>query len=86
MSFLVSSWIATPIKLLQRASRRIAAGRYRERLNTRVPGEVAELATAFNEMAQRLNDTEARRVELLGNVAHEFRTPLSSLRGYVEGL
>lgn len=86
VSFFVSSRIAAPIRLLQRASRRIAAGRYRERLNTQAPGEVAELATAFNEMAQRLSNTEARRVELLGNVAHEFRTPLSSLRGYVEGL
>jgi signal transduction histidine kinase len=86
VSFFVSSRIATPIRVLQRASRRIAAGRYRERLNTRAPGEVSELATAFNEMAQRLCDTEAKRVELLGNVAHEFRTPLSSLRGYVEGL
>jgi histidine kinase len=82
----ISSRIASPIRLMQRASRRVAAGQYRERLSTKAPGEVGELAQAFNEMAEALERTEARRVELLANVAHEFRTPLSSLHGYIEGL
>lgn len=86
LSLFVSSRIARPVRLMQRASRRIAAGQYRGRLNARAPGEIADLALAFNEMAAALETTEARRVALLNNVAHEFRTPLSSLQGYVEGL
>lgn len=86
VSLVVSSRIASPIRLLRQASRRIAAGSYHERLAARAPGEVAGLAAAFNDMAEVLEHTETRRVELLGNVAHEFRTPLSSLRGYIEGL
>ena len=86
LSLFVSSRIARPVRLLQQASRRIAAGRYHSRLDTRAPGEIADLARAFNDMAAALETTEARRVALIGNVAHEFRTPLSSLHGYVEGI
>jgi signal transduction histidine kinase len=86
VSYVVSSRIARPIKQMQRASRRIAEGNYRQRLSLAAPGEIADLAQDFNDMAATLESSEARRVELIGNVAHEFRTPLSSLHGYVEGL
>jgi signal transduction histidine kinase len=85
----VSWWLTRrvihPVKLLQQASKRIAKGRYQERLDTKAPGEIGELATSFNEMAQALESVELKRAELIGNVAHEFRTPLSGLRGYIEG-
>jgi histidine kinase len=48
--------------------------------------ELARLAVSFNQMAARLEQTEARRLDLIGNVAHELRTPLSSIKGYMEGL
>jgi histidine kinase len=78
--------IVRPIRKMQQASSRIATGRYSERLDTKAPGEIGELAESFNAMAAALESVESRRVELLGNVAHEFRTPLSSLRGYLEGV
>jgi signal transduction histidine kinase len=85
----VSWWLTRrvikPVKLLQQASKRIAEGRYQERLDTKAPGEIGELATSFNEMAGALESVELKRAELIGNVAHEFRTPLSGLRGYIEG-
>ncbi len=86
LSLLIAGRISAPLRQMQRASRRIAAGRYRERLSVATRDEVGELATAFNDMAQALAETEQRRVELLANVAHEFRTPLSSLYGYLEGI
>lgn len=86
VGFFVTQRIVAPLRKLQGASRRIAAGRYRERLDVQAPGEIADLAAAFNEMAASLEQTEARRVELLANVAHEFKTPLSSLRGYLSGV
>jgi signal transduction histidine kinase len=82
----VTKRIVAPVKSMQRASRRIASGQYRERLDAQAPGEIGELAESFNEMAEALERTETRRVELLANVAHEFKTPLSGLRGYVAGL
>jgi signal transduction histidine kinase len=82
----VTQRVVAPLRSMQRASRRIASGQYGERLDAQAPGEIGELAESFNEMAEALERTETRRVELLANVAHEFKTPLSGLRGYVAGL
>ena len=86
VALFVTARIVTPLRDMTRASARIAGGRYGDRLDPRAPGEVGDLATAFNRMADTLQRSEERRVELLADVAHEFRTPLSNLRGYVEGL
>ena len=82
----VTRRIVSPLRAIARASRRIARGSYRDRLQLTAPGEVGDLAEAFNTMAATLEHSESRRVELLADVAHEFRTPLSNLRGYVEGI
>ncbi len=86
LSLFIAGRITSPLRQMQRASRRIAAGSYGERLPVATSDEIGQLASAFNDMARSLADTEERRVELLANVAHEFRTPLSSLYGYLEGI
>ena len=48
--------------------------------------ELAELAQAFNRMASIMEQTEQRRLELIGNVAHELRTPLHIIQGNLEGV
>ena len=50
------------------------------------PGEISELAADFNTMAETLETSEAQRSDLIRNLAHEFRTPLMNLRGYIEGI
>jgi signal transduction histidine kinase len=85
LSVWMSRQIVSPVKKMELASRRISEGRYQERLNAKAPGEIGELATSFNAMANALETIELKRAELIGNVAHEFRTPLSGLRGYLEG-
>lgn len=82
----VTHRIVTPLRAMTRASQRMASGGYRARLDPRVPGEIGDLADAFNTMASTLERSEEHRVALLADVSHEFRTPLSNLRGYVEGL
>ncbi len=86
VALFVTRRIVRPMQAVTRASSRIAGGSYRDRLDAEAPGELGELAEAFNAMAATLERSEARRVQLLGDVAHEFRTPLSNLRGYLEGL
>jgi signal transduction histidine kinase len=49
-------------------------------------GEFGELASSFNAMTASLEATETRRLQLVGDVAHELRTPLATLTGYLEGL
>jgi signal transduction histidine kinase len=86
VSLALSSRIAGPVTRLAAAARRIAAGHYAERVPTAGAGEIGELATSFNVMTDSLEATERRRLQLVGDVAHELRTPLSTLDGYLEGL
>jgi signal transduction histidine kinase len=86
VSLAVAARIARPISTLGAAARRVAAGHYAERVPVDEPGELAELATSFNEMAGSLEATERRRLQLVGDVAHELRTPLTTIDGYLEGL
>jgi two-component system sensor histidine kinase BaeS len=52
-----------------------------------VPGRAYErLATSFDDMAHKLQTNEARRRELLADIAHELRTPLQAIRGTVDGM
>ncbi len=81
----VATWLARPISSLADASREVAGGDYAQRVPVG-SGELGDLAASFNDMAASLDATERRRHELIGDVAHELRTPIASLRGYVEGL
>ena len=85
-SFFITRQVVSPLRRMGRASERIATGNYKERLDVSGPGEVGSLAQSFNQMAQALETSEAQRVELIRNLAHEVRTPLTNLRGYLEGL
>jgi signal transduction histidine kinase len=86
VSLFVSGRIVTPLEHLLRASRRIAAGHYTERVPVAAPDELGALADQFNRMADELEEAEHRRVALIGDVAHELRTPLATIEGYTEGL
>jgi len=91
-SFLVSRQVVTPIQKMMILSQRIADGKYHERLN--LPGgklpnhldELDQLALSFNQMAEKLEKTEAMRRQLIGDVSHELRTPLTAIKGYIEGM
>jgi histidine kinase len=78
--------IADPVTRLAVAARRIASGHYAERVVAGGVGEIGELGESFNQMADSLEATERRRLELVGDVAHELRTPITTLDGYLEGL
>ena len=86
VSWLLAARTIRPIRTLALASRRVAQGSYGERVTVASNDELGALATAFNEMAGALESTEQRRRELLSDVAHELRTPVATLSGYVEGL
>lgn len=75
-----------PIRAMAEGARRISAGDYDSRVPANGTDELAVLAGCFNEMASSLRTAERRRRELISDVAHEFRTPLATLEGYVEGM
>ena len=89
VSLFVSARIVRPVRYIVHSTRHIAAGHYAERVPLTMldqEDELGQLAGSFNAMAASLETTERQRVELLGDVAHELRTPISTLEGYLEGL
>ncbi|NWG18798.1 MAG: HAMP domain-containing protein [Chloroflexi bacterium] len=78
--------ILRPLRQLAASSRRIASGHYGERIAVPISDELRDVAQSFNQMAESLAQIEQQRVTLIGNVAHELRTPLAGLEGYLEGL
>lgn len=86
ISYFLYREIIRPINALVRSSRRIASGRYDERIALPRSEELVAVADSFNQMAASLMATEQERITLIGNVTHELRTPLTGLEGYLEGL
>jgi histidine kinase len=86
MSLFVSQRIVEPVRQMHHASQRLAQGDYHTRIQILNQDELGDLAQAFNHMAEELEQTEQRRLELIGNVTHELRTPLSSIQAMMEGL
>jgi histidine kinase len=86
-SLLVSREVAAPVRAMMDASQRIAEGHYDERVRLpQDPDELGELALRFNQMAERLEQIESMRRQLIGDVSHELRTPLAVIKGSMEGL
>jgi two-component system sensor histidine kinase BaeS len=88
---LVAAWVvlrrlAAPATRLVDAAHRIEEGDYSARVPVRGPRELRTLARAFNAMSGRLEAEEARRRSVLGDVAHELRTPITVIRGQAEGI
>jgi histidine kinase len=85
-SLFVSRRITHPVVRMLAATRRIAAGRYDERVPIQQDDELGALSGSFNAMAEALEANERRRTDAISDVSHELRTPLSNLQGYLEGL
>lgn len=86
VSWFVSQRVARPIGSLALSAREVARGAYDTRVPVSGEDELAQLGTAFNEMAAALAASESRRRALLADLAHELRNPLATINGYVEGL
>jgi histidine kinase len=86
VSALVAGRIIRPLDQVRIATRRLAEGFYSERVALPAEAELAALAADVNALASSLEETEQKRVQLMSDLAHELRTPLSAIEGYMEGL
>jgi len=82
----LSRRVTSPIGILSKAARQLGRGDLSRRVQVRGEGEVAALAQAFNSMAADLENNEQLRRNLIADVAHELRTPLSNIQGYLEAI
>jgi signal transduction histidine kinase len=86
MAWFLSHRILSPVQLLRHAVQKLGAGDLSQRVNLTDQGEIGELASAFNAMANGLERADQVQRQMIGDIAHELRTPLSNIRGYIEAV
>lgn len=86
LTLLLSRSILKPVDELIAAARAMEKGDLSQRVSVTSKGELGELANAFNAMAEGLTRLEMLRRNMVTDVAHELRTPLSNVSGYLEAL
>jgi len=84
LSLLMSRQVVKPIAALTAAAHKMEKGDLTQRVQHISGDEVGELGHAFNAMADALERGEKLRRNMVSDVAHELRTPLSNIRGYLE--
>jgi signal transduction histidine kinase len=78
--------LTQPLRDMAQAAGRMARGDYQQRVDLRTRDEVGQLADAFNRMAGEMAGLERLRRDLVANVSHELKTPISALRAHLENL
>ncbi len=86
LMWLLSRRILSPVRTLSVAAGRVGQGDLSQRVQVAGRDEIGELGRTFNSMAGRLQQAERQRRNLMSDVAHELRTPLSNIQGYVEAI
>lgn len=84
LALLFSRLITNPINRLKTSVQRVRDGDLTQRVQPTTGDEIGDLASAFNGMAERLEANERGRRQLLADVVHELRTPLSIIQGNLE--
>jgi two-component system OmpR family sensor kinase len=85
-AWLLAGRLTAPLGRLVAAARRVGEGDLSTRVQVDGDGEVAEVATAFNDMAAGLERAQSEQRAFLASVGHELKTPLTTVQGYTEAL
>ncbi|HTE83415.1 MAG TPA: ATP-binding protein, partial [Dehalococcoidia bacterium] len=86
LSVLIARSIVRPLARMTQASEEMARGHYQQRIESKRRDEVGRLAAAFNAMAAEVSHSDQMMRDLLANVAHELKTPLTSIQGFSQAL
>ncbi len=85
-SFIVTERVTKPLKEISIAAKSYAAGKFDVRVPVRGHDEIAEVAVAFNNMAESLNNYDNMRNSFMSNVSHDLRSPMTSISGFIDGI
>ena len=85
-AYFITERIVNPLRVMTRAAKKFGKGDFSERVQVVGRDEVAQLAIAFNNMADSLDNLEGMRNSFLASVSHDLRTPMTTIAGYIEGI
>ena len=83
-AWLFSEWFTKPLRALSGAARQVAQGNYAVHVDSVRNDELGDLAQEFNHMAKEVQHASQMQRDLLANVSHDLRTPLTLIKGYAE--
>jgi histidine kinase len=93
LTYYVSRSIINPIESLKSAARKIKDGDLNHAIEIRGKDELTELAQTFEDMRKQLKESaalkaqyEENRKELIAHISHDLKTPITSIKGYIEGI
>ena len=83
---LISNSTLKPIREIIATSKQYAAGNFNARIDVHTDNEFGELARYMEEMADELSRSNEYRRSFISNISHDFRSPLTSIKGYIEAM
>ena len=86
VTYFISERLVSPLRDMSRAANAFSNGDFSVRVEVEGNDEVAELASAINEMASNLQELEDMRRSFLANVSHDLRTPMTTISGFIDGI
>jgi two-component system, OmpR family, sensor histidine kinase BaeS len=86
LGVLLSRQFLRPLAELTTAIENVKQGKFDQRVPIRSQDELGELAHAFNQMGEELQRANKLRRQMTADIAHDLRTPLTVISGYLEGL
>ncbi len=86
LGLLLAQTVTRPVRDLTAAARALAAGSLPQQVAVRSKDELGELTQTFNTMSADLERANQLRKQMTADIAHDLRTPLSVISGYLEGL
>ena len=86
LSVFLTSQVTRPLTKLSEVAQSFGDGDFSARVDIKEDGELGRLADSFNNMAAKLEAIESSRQSFMGSIAHELRTPMTSIKGFVDGM
>ncbi len=90
ISSILSIWLTarmtTPLRCMADAAKQFGKGDFSVRVIETGDDEILQLSKSFNAMAESLQKIDSSRASFMGNIAHELRTPMTTIKGFVDGM
>ena len=84
--YFITERMVSPLRSMSRAAKSFAAGKFDVRVPVTGSDEIAELAQAFNNMAESLAALDDMQRSFVANVSHDLRTPMTTISGFIDGI